>query len=109
MLASLAHAVAGALRTEDLFARYGGEEFSILCRGVTLENASILAQRLRALVESSVFEFQGQRIPITVSIGIASSSNEPDAATRLIASADAALYDAKRNGRNRVVARSPGA
>jgi two-component system, cell cycle response regulator len=109
VLATLAHAVAGALRTEDLFARYGGEEFSILCRGVTLENASILAQRLRALVESSVFEFQGQRIPITVSIGIASSSNEPDAATRLIAAADAALYDAKRNGRNRVVASSPGA
>jgi diguanylate cyclase (GGDEF)-like protein len=108
VLARLAQLIAGALRTEDLFVRYGGEEFAILCRGVKLESASVLGRRLRALIETSVFEFGGKRIPITVSVGIASCVRSADAATRLVSEADGALYDAKSAGRNRVISRTSG-
>jgi two-component system cell cycle response regulator len=106
VLVTLAQLVIGTLRNEDLFARYGGEEFSILCRGVALPNALLLAERLRSLVESFVFEYDGQRILITVSLGVGSATGQTNAAMQLIAEADAALYDAKRRGRNRVAART---
>jgi two-component system, cell cycle response regulator len=108
VLSKLAQIIAGALRTEDLFVRYGGEEFAILCRGVKLDNASVLARRLRALIESSAFEFEGKRIPITVSIGVASCVRTEDAGAQLVSDADAALYEAKHAGRNRVVSRASG-
>lgn len=108
VLAKLAQLIAGALRTEDLFVRYGGEEFAILCRGVKLDNASVLARRLRVLIESSVFEFEGKRIPVTVSIGVASCVRTADAGAQLVSDADAALYEAKHAGRNRVVSRASG-
>ncbi len=108
VLSRLAQLVAVALRTEDLFVRYGGEEFAILCRGVKLENASVLAKRLRALIEASVFEYQGKRIPVTVSIGVASCVRTSDSGGQLVADADAALYEAKRAGRNQVVSRTSG-
>lgn len=103
VLATMSEVIMGALRTEDLFARYGGEEFSVLCRGVTLDNAAYMAERLRGLIQSTAFVYQGTRIPVTVSMGVASGLVGDDAATHLIARADAALYEAKRGGRNRVV------
>ncbi len=105
VLATLARTVTGALRTEDLFARYGGEEFCVLCRGEPLANAAVLAERLRAAIEATVFEVQKQRIRVTTSIGVAALLDKAEDATRLIADADAALYEAKRSGRNRIVAR----
>ena len=108
VLARLAQLIAAALRTEDLFVRYGGEEFAILCRGVKLDNASVLGRRLRALIESSVFEFDGKRIPITVSIGVAACVRTTDAGAQLVSDADSALYEAKRAGRNRVISRASG-
>jgi two-component system cell cycle response regulator len=104
VLARIAEIVTSTLRTEDLFARYGGEEFSILCRGATLEKASVLAERIRAKVETYLFEHHGTRIAVTISVGVTTFVDHPDAATKLIADADAALYHAKRTGRNRVVA-----
>lgn len=104
VLATIAGIVRSTLRTEDLFARYGGEEFSVLCRNSTLEKASVLAERLRAKVETHLFEHHGKRIQVTISLGVSSFVDHADAATQLIADADAALYHAKRTGRNRVVA-----
>jgi two-component system cell cycle response regulator len=104
VLAKIAELVNSTLRTEDLFARYGGEEFSILCRGATLEKASVLAERIRAKIETHLFEHHGTRIPVTISVGVTTFVDHPDATTQLIADADAALYHAKRTGRNRVVA-----
>lgn len=103
VLVMLAQLISSALRTEDIFARYGGEEFSILCRGATLDNAALLAERLRGRVAGAAFEHQGKRIPVTISIGVATYVEQPDAETKLIAEADAALYQAKGAGRNRVV------
>jgi diguanylate cyclase (GGDEF)-like protein len=109
VLATLAHIVRRTLRAEDLFARYGGEEFAVLCRGATADNALKLAERLRAKVETFVFEDHGQRIRVTISVGVATWFDQPDSTTQLIADADAALYKAKARGRNRVVVRAVGA
>ncbi len=103
VLATIATLVTSTLRTEDLFARYGGEEFAVLCRGQTLEKASILAERLLAKVETHLFAHHGQRIAVTISIGVAAFVDHADATVQLIADADGALYRAKRSGRNRVV------
>jgi two-component system cell cycle response regulator len=104
VLAKVAAAIMGAVRAEDLFARYGGEEFCVLCRDATLDNARALAERLRRIIETSAFVCNGHGIPITISVGVASWSDGSDGGEQLILDADAALYDAKRAGRNRVVA-----
>jgi two-component system cell cycle response regulator len=104
VLLTLAQMASGTLRAEDLFARCGGEEFGILCRGVPLDNACILAQRLRGLIAAGIFLYHEQQIPITISIGVATTTDKIENGTQLVAAADAALYEAKRTGRNRVVA-----
>ncbi|MCC6557852.1 MAG: GGDEF domain-containing protein [Polyangiaceae bacterium] len=104
VLARVSKLAGGTVRTEDLFARYGGEEFAILCRGVALESAGILGERLRVLIEGAAFEHEGVRVPITVSIGVAAHPTIPvESGLQLIAAADEALYEAKRLGRNRVL------
>jgi two-component system cell cycle response regulator len=106
VLIGLAAIIEKQLRTEDLFARYGGEEFAVLCRGASLGNAAVLGERLRLQVELAKFEHGGNVIPVTISLGIAAQSDKAaDGATQLVSEADAGLYDAKRGGRNRVVAR----
>jgi two-component system cell cycle response regulator len=103
VLQKLSQVSQSTVRTEDIFGRYGGEEFAVLCRGIPLESAATLAERLRALIETTQFAFDQQVIPVTVSIGVAAY---PQVAVQngleLIAAADEALYAAKRSGRNRV-------
>ena len=92
------------VRTEDVVARYGGEEFSVLCRDTLEPAALILADRLRSAVESAEFVWNGKKISVTVSIGIAGTQeNDISEATALVAAGDDALYRAKEAGRNRVV------
>ncbi len=103
VLVHLARITQSMIRTEDVCARYGGEEFAIICRGIPLLNAAVVGERLRSSVETANFDFQGQRLPVKVSVGIAALPEcNAGAASELVGAADEALYDAKRTGRNRV-------
>ena len=87
------------VRLQDVLGRWGGEEFVVVCPGTTLEEASILAEALRERLAAHPFEGIGHR---TASFGVveASPGEGPDA---VLQRADAALYEAKAAGRNRVV------
>jgi two-component system, cell cycle response regulator len=107
VLVRLASTIQGQLRQEDIFARYGGEEFVVLCRATSLTDASALAERLRSSVEAIRMDQGGEPMAVTISLGIAAYSEVAlNGATHLIAEADAALYDAKRAGRNCAVTRT---
>jgi diguanylate cyclase (GGDEF)-like protein len=101
MLAGVGRAVLRQTRGADLAARFGGEELIVLVQGGERE-AYALAERVRASVSEIAIRVPDGLAGTTISAGIASFPHEPDAA-RLLEAADAALYDAKRNGRNRVV------
>ncbi|HYG61585.1 MAG TPA: GGDEF domain-containing protein [Thermoanaerobaculia bacterium] len=89
-------------RPADLCCRYGGEEFVLLLDRTTGTEALELAEGLRRRVEELVFEVEGQRVPLTVSAGVASFPGLfVRGAAELILFADEALYEAKRMGRNR--------
>ena len=106
VLATLAHHVMNLVRAEDVLARYGGEEFAVICRGTDARNATVLAERIRASTEQLQIMFNGERVPITISVGVAMI---PDTGITdvdgFIAATDEALYAAKRGGRNRVITR----
>ena len=89
-------------RNDDLAARIGGEEFALLLPECGLEPALRLAERLREAVAAASFAPGGEPQRITISIGIAALSPERDSRPALMAAADAALYRAKSEGRNRV-------
>jgi len=91
------------LRKGDIGARYGGEEMIFFLRDANLDGAKVFAEQLRALIEAHVFEYESQRIPITISLGCATFSDSNFAnPTDLIKAADEFLYEAKKSGRNRV-------
>lgn len=91
------------LRETDFLARYGGEEFIALLVGVQEEGLIIIAERVRKSVESARFLYQGQEIPMTISIGATCVLPDDRDKETLFNRVDAALYDAKNAGRNRVV------
>ena len=98
------------LRAEDVLARYGGEEFAVLVRGVNQDGARVLGERLRReIAEMGLTKEGGEKLSVTVSIGIAifplpNAAEVPAEQTgkKLVELADAALYRAKNAGRNRV-------
>ena len=103
VLKALADRVSATTRSEDIFARYGGEEFALICRDVDALRAARAAYRIMDIVGSHEFELDGRGQTVTVSLGVADLGMlvEPTAEA-LVEAADAALYVAKRNGRNRV-------
>jgi len=103
ILSSLADRVQGTTRSEDIFARYGGEEFVLICRDVDALRAVRAAYRIADVVGAKAFTHDNGELDITVSVGVADLGMlvEPKA-DALVEAADAALYVAKRNGKNRV-------
>jgi two-component system, cell cycle response regulator len=103
VLVHLARITQATIRTEDVLARYGGEEFAVICRGTPLLNAGVLGERLRTRVELENFDYQGSRLPVTISVGVAALPEaNVQTPSELIRDADSALYEAKKSGRNRV-------
>ena len=104
VLRAIAAALSSGLREVDLAARYGGEEFAIIMPHTTKTNAEIVARRIAAQIGSLVHEFQGEKVSLTASLGIADVADLSEAnAENLVKAADVALYEAKRSGRNRIV------
>ncbi len=103
-LSTLAKVVSDTIRQEDVFARYGGEEFAVICRGIDLGGALAFGERIRRCVDAQAFVYNGTDIKVTVSVGVAAvpevGMKEP---MELVGAADDALYQAKRQGRNRVI------
>jgi diguanylate cyclase (GGDEF)-like protein len=92
-----------ALREIDVAGRWGGEEFALILPGTDLEGGLQLAERLRAALAARPLRVDQAEIRVTASFGVASFP-EHVSERAIVAAADAALYEAKRSGRNRVVA-----
>ncbi len=103
VLQSTANKMCSLMRSYDFVGRYGGEEFLIILTECCLECAASFAERLRLCVGSAAFDTPEGIIPVTISLGVAASGTDWKAgAEALVKAADAALYRAKENGRNRV-------
>ncbi len=104
-LRELAQRVRGGIRKEELFARYGGEEFAVVLPETAQDGALPIAERIRSLVGAQPFHYEKREYPLTVSIGVATTTGEEGLTpAELLRRADDRLYQAKREGRNRVAA-----
>ena len=100
-LVAFTRCIQANLRDYDCVGRYGGEEFLVIAAGSRGQNEDALYERLRAKIADAVIKTKAGDISITVSIGVAPGTDQSTVET-LVAAADAALYRAKANGRNRV-------
>jgi len=106
VLSSLAKLISGMVRDSDIVARYGGEEIAIITPRTSKEEAALLAERLRDLIEKTTVAMVGttqEVVQVTVSLGICSLSAVITDKDALLEESDQALYLAKKYGRNRVV------
>jgi diguanylate cyclase (GGDEF)-like protein len=103
VLQAVAYEMRKQLRSFELIYRLGGEEFLIVLPGVGLQMGEMLAERLREAIE----EAQPAEVPVTISLGVSAATGKQVDYETLFGAADAALYEAKHAGRNRVVAAAP--
>ena len=103
VLRAVAASMQGSIRLPDVLGRYGGEEFVLLMPDANTEAAMSVTERIRIAVGLGGVEWNGERLTITLSGGVASFPRDGTNSTALIAAADAALYTAKRAGRNRIL------
>lgn len=105
VLRQVANCARSALRGRDRIGRVGGEEFLVVLPGATAEQAAQAAERIRRAVQDTVFPLSGdQTLTTTISLGVSCQREEDHSFDVLVARADAALYRAKGNGRNQVIA-----
>ena len=99
VLSTLSSIVKEHIRTNDIFARWGGEEFVLVCRDTRIEQASLIAEKTREIIANFSF---AENIHVTASFGVA-TLNANETLEQLFNNADKALYEAKNQGRNKVV------
>lgn len=100
VLVRIASAIGRLVRNEELFARLGGDEFAIVAPGADPDGAQAMAERVVKALSSLSFEFDGQRFSLTSSLGVALFPDHADSVEELVSRADAAMYQAKRSGKN---------
>ena len=105
VLRSVAQCVQTTVRPEDVVARFGGEEFVVILRAVSPRGARVMAERVRSAIEGLGTPYNDTIIGATISVGVAHTMNAKsvESPAVFIAAADGALYEAKHQGRNRVV------
>ena len=103
VLRRVSEVLKASVRATDICGRYGGEEFAMLLIDTTVDNALILAERLRLALSGESIETAAGTISVTISLGISQLSADVEDHERWIETADQALYRAKRGGRNRSV------
>jgi diguanylate cyclase (GGDEF)-like protein len=103
VLCKVASLLKTSVRKKDTVARYGGEEFILILPEARLEESFVIAERIRRLVENTLFDAGKAQVHLTLSMGISNfPSHRVKSKEELTEMADQALYDAKRGGRNRV-------
>ncbi len=103
VLRAISEAVQTELNADELGARYGGEEFAILLPGAKREDALATAEKLRKAIENIKIQYGGGELPnVSISAGVATFPEHGRSPQVLLKSADQALYEAKKQGRNRV-------
>jgi diguanylate cyclase (GGDEF)-like protein len=106
-LRHIATVLSKQIRDRDLVARIGGEEFAVWLPGTPLTEGMEVAERIRRAVETEAWHWNGERYPLTVSCGVAGFPESVGDVNNLRGAADAALYRAKQEGRNRVSQSAP--
>jgi diguanylate cyclase (GGDEF)-like protein len=109
VLAQLGAIISKNVRISDIAARYGGEEFVVLAVDSSESGLNILAERIRQSIEEVTFSHDGVKIPVTASVGATFASlcrGDQKMSSQILESADAAMYESKRGGRNRVTMNS---
>jgi diguanylate cyclase (GGDEF)-like protein len=105
VLTLITRTIQGHIRDIDVMGRYGGEEFLLFIPEVEQEAARHIAERIRVSVEQALSKSGFTRPTVTISLGVVSLTEDIPTLSALVARADAAMYDAKRSGRNRVAVR----
>lgn len=102
-LINVARLIMEKVRQIDTAARYGGEEFSVILPHTEIDEALVVAERIRESIEKTSVECNGKELTLTISVGVAQYDSERDNDNRdLIERADKALYKSKQDGRNRI-------
>ncbi|MBT4763369.1 MAG: diguanylate cyclase [Bdellovibrionaceae bacterium] len=108
VLKEISNLVSSSLRENEIFGRYGGDEFVVLLYDTSENGAVKVAEQVRSTVDNHSFEYNGKKLKITVSVGVAELDSSYKEAVDLYRSADEALYQSKGFGRNRVSVYIPG-
>lgn len=103
VLREISRRIRDRIRSEEILARYGGEEFAVVMPDTDHQGALVFGEQLRQLVFEEPVRFEGEEIPVSISVGVATVVGESIDPEALIKIADNHLYEAKRTGRNRVV------
>ena len=104
VLAGVAEIMSTSVRSGDIVGRWGGEEFLLICSVTDCDAAMSIANKLRAAIEAHDFSVAGR---VTASLGVYCCIGKMDTLEQLVSYADAALYNAKEQGRNRAVLYQP--